>query len=380
LKVLVPFGTRPEIVKLAPVVVELVRRGLEVRTVATGQHHDPGLTDVFYQALGMQPDARWTVQGDEGERVGQILTRAYQEIADRRPDLVLLLGDTYTVPLFSLAARRYGVPLAHLEAGLRSFNDTSMEEVNRRVAAATASLHLAPTELAASFLRSEGVADRRIRVVGNPVIDALRLLAVGRCPIDQRVGVLLTAHRPTNVDDPERLNALVELTTRLARELGPVTFPVHPRTRSRLEASGLLETLRREPRVRLADPVPYREMLALVASAQVVVTDSGGLQEEASWLGVPVVVLRVSTPRWEGMHAGTSVLTGMDASAAVEAARRFCEPDEQVRVAEAPCPYGDGFTASRVADILAEPETADLLRLEEPRGPFPAVAVALAQL
>ena len=366
MKVLVPFGTRPEIVKLAPVVRQLVHRGVEVRTVATGQHRDRNLTEVFYEALGLEPDAIWAVDGDEGERVGQILTLAFQEIAERLPDLVLLLGDTYTVPLFSLAARRHAVPVVHLEAGLRSFNETSMEEVNRRVAAATASLHLAPTELAASFLRTEGVPDERIEVVGNPAIDALRLLGVDRCPLERRAGVLLTAHRPTNVDDPGRLGIMVDLIAALGRELGPVSFPVHPRTRARLRDAGLLPPLERDPAVRLLDPVPYREMIELMAASKVVVTDSGGLQEEASWLGVPVVVLRASTPRWEGMYAGTSVLTGVDLGRAMDAARRLCRADEQARVAAASCPYGDGHTAERVADLLMDSGTAELLRLREP--------------
>ena len=142
------------------------------------------------------------LEGDEAERVGRMLTLAYRELADRRPDMVLVLGDTYTVPLFCLAARRHRVPVVHLEAGLRSLNPTSMEEVNRRVGAATASLHLAPTDLAARFLLEEGVEPERIRVVGNPVVDVLLDLGVRRRPPDQRHGVVITAHRATNVDDP----------------------------------------------------------------------------------------------------------------------------------------------------------------------------------
>lgn len=366
MRILIPLGTRPEIVKLAPVARELTAQGFDVRIVATGQHHDAGLTDVFFEAFDVYPDERWTVEGDEGQRVGTILAMAYAEIGGRRPDLVLLVGDTHTVPLFCLAARRFQIPVAHLEAGLRSFNPTSMEEVNRRVAAATASLHLAPTDLAARFLTAEGVEEERIVVVGNPVIDSLRLLGVSRCAPADRSGVLVTAHRPTNVDDPRRLAALVDLITAMAEEMGSVTFPVHPRTRARLADAGTLDLLRRNPSVTLLEPVPYRHMLDLVASSRVVVTDSGGLQEEASWLGVPVVVLRRSTPRWEGVHADTSVLAGLDDTGALEAARRFCTSDEQARVAAAPCPYGDGHTAARVAALLAEPRTLDLLRIDEP--------------
>ena len=153
MRVLVPLGTRPEIVKLAPVVRTLRARGFEVRTVATGQHYDPSLTDAFFEGLGLSPDDRWGLGGDEPQRVGGILENAYRELQAPRPDLVFLMGDTHTVPLFCLAARRFRVPVAHLEAGLRSFNETSLEEVNRKVAGALALLHFAPTELAATFLR-----------------------------------------------------------------------------------------------------------------------------------------------------------------------------------------------------------------------------------
>ena len=363
--VLVPLGTRPEIVKLAPVVAALTRHGFDVRTVATGQHYDPSLTDNFYRDLGLVPNDRWALAGDEADRVGQILSLAHRELAARRPDLVLLLGDTYTVPLFCLAARRRCVPVAHLEAGLRSMNPTSMEEVNRRVGAATASLHFAPTDMAARFLLEEGVEPERVRVVGNPVVDVLRSLDVRRRPAHQRLGVVVTAHRATNVDDPERLGLLVELVRRVAAEMGPVTFPMHPRTRARLEAAGAMKALER-PDIVILPPVPYADMLDLLAGARVVLTDSGGLQEEASWLGVPVVVLRRSTPRWEGVAAGTSVLVGLDVDLAVASARRLASPDEQARVATVPCPYGDGHTAERVAAILADPATAALLRIEEP--------------
>jgi len=367
MKVLVPLGTRPEIVKLAPVVKALRQHGHVVRTVATGQHYSPSMSDAFFDDLGLHPDERWELDGDESDRVGTILSSALREIGAHRPDIVLLLGDTWTVPLFCMAARRHGVPLAHLEAGLRSFNATSVEEVNRKVAAATASLHLAPTELAARFLRYEGVQPEHIHIVGNPVIDVLQQSNVQRVPIGQRVGAVVTAHRATNVDDPDRLAALVKLVQRLAQEVGPVTFPVHPRTKARLEAAGSWETLANAgPEITLLEPLAYEDMLARVAAARVVVTDSGGLQEEASWLGVPVVVLRRSTPRWEGVGADVAALVGLDVDLALDKAVRFCTVEEQKRVAGAPCPYGDGQTSTRVAELLADPATAELLELAEP--------------
>ncbi|MDQ1626150.1 MAG: hypothetical protein QOJ49_1648, partial [Actinomycetota bacterium] len=234
LRVTVPVGTRPEVIKLAGVVAALRARGHEVRCVATGQHADPAMYAEVFAGLGLVPDAAWALEGDEGQRVGSLLANAFTELATTRPDAVLVLGDTYTAPLVAMAARRYGIGVIHLEAGLRSFNDTSMEESNRKMVAALATLHLAPTQLAARFLRDEGVPAERIRVVGNPVIDAVRQTGVCRVPVEERRGVLVTAHRATNVDDPARLLELVELVEELGRRHAPVLFPLHPRTRSRL--------------------------------------------------------------------------------------------------------------------------------------------------
>jgi UDP-N-acetylglucosamine 2-epimerase (non-hydrolysing) len=371
LRLTIALGTRPEIVKLAPVVRELRQRGWPTRLVFTGQHYDPALGEEFLRSLDMEPDSRWTLPPAPAAALGALLERAVEEVAGFPADAVLLMGDTMTVPVFCLAARRACVPVVHLEAGLRSFNETSMEEVNRRIAAATASLHLAPTALAARFLASEGVDGARIRVVGNTVVDVVRESGVARVPVESRAGVLVTAHRASTVDSPERLRTLVELLVRVAGladsdpALGPVAFPAHPRTRDRLSAAGLLGALV-DAGIQVAAPLPYREMLTALASARVVVTDSGGLQEEAAWFGVPVVVLRRSTPRWEGVAAGSSELVGLDGDAALAAVARFGLLTELKRVDALECPYGDGFTSARAVDAIAEASAAGLLRFDEP--------------
>jgi UDP-N-acetylglucosamine 2-epimerase (non-hydrolysing) len=364
-KILVAFGTRPEIVKLAPVVMALRDEGFATATVATGQHFDTALTEVFYEELGMRPDFVRTLAGAPAERIGGLHAGAAELVAQVAPDLVLLLGDTNTIPAFCLAARAARVPVAHLEAGMRSFNETSIEEVNRKVAAVAASLHLAPTNLAARFLHQEGVPERRVHVVGNPVIDVLRAKGIRARPLAERAGAVVTAHRASNVDDPVRLQELVRLLRGLVQIVPPVLFPMHPRTRARLVEAGVLDSLDTEG-LRVVDSLPYREMLQALAGARIVVTDSGGLQEEASYLGLPVVVLRHSTPRWEGVAAGASVLTGLAADPALAAVESLCQPAEQRRVAALPCPYGDGTTGQRVARLLADPAIHPLLRLEEP--------------
>ena len=173
-------------------------------------------------------------------------------------------------------------------------------------------------------------------------------------------------HRATNVDDPERLRALVGLIRVLGEELGAVRFPVHPRTRDRLVRGGLLHEVATAPGVTLEAPLRYGEMLEAIASSQVIVTDSGGLQEEAAWYGVPVVVLRRTTPRWESVLAGSSLLVGSDVPRALDAVRLLTVPDEQERIAALPCPYGDGHVGPRVASILTHPSTDGLLEINEP--------------
>jgi UDP-N-acetylglucosamine 2-epimerase (non-hydrolysing) len=363
---LVPFGTRPEVVKLAPVVEAMRDSELKVRTLATGQHDDPELSDSFFEDLDLEPDLRWSLPHTECERVGTMLARAYDVLSSGDYHAVLLLGDTHTVPLFALAARRFGIPIVHLEAGLRSFNARSVEEGNRRLATSLASLHFAPTQLAARMLDSEGVPADRVRVVGNPVTDSLRNFGPRRCPVGKRAGAIVTLHRPTNVDDPERLAEFVTLIKQLGEELGSVRFPVHPRTRDRLVRHKLLHDVVHAPGVTLEAPLRYGEMLEAIASSQVIVTDSGGLQEEAAWYGVPVVVLRRTTPRWESVITGASVLVGDDVPRALDAVHHYLSDEEQHRIAALKCPYGDGKVAARIAGILAHPSTDGLLEVREP--------------
>ena len=369
-RILVPFGTRPEIIKLAPVVRALRAAGHKVTTVDTGQHGDTAMSGTVQRDLGMRPDVQLALPVGTAARPGALHAGAAHVIAERFLDLVLALGDTDTVPAYALAARRAGIPFAHLEAGLRSFNERSVEEINRRVAAAAAQLHLAPTEMAATFLRAEGVAAERIAVVGNPVIDAIRERGLLPVPPKDRDGILVTAHRATNVDDRDRLTRLVSLLDELSNQIGPVLFPVHPRTAERLRRFGLAGRLAALPGITLREPMPYDEMLATLARATLVVTDSGGIQEEAAYFGVPVVVLRRSTPRWEGVRAGSTVLAGLTSDAetgrALRAAIDLSTPDEQARVAALPCPYGDGTTGAQVAAILSDPATDGLLSLDEP--------------
>jgi UDP-N-acetylglucosamine 2-epimerase (non-hydrolysing) len=365
MRVVVPIGTRAEIVKLAPVVHLMRRRGFEVRVVCTGEDRDPLMAGIFSDRFGLAPDETWEPPSGEAEMAARLVELAFREIETRRPDCVLVTGSAYTVPIFCLAARRFGIPVVHCEAGLRSMDETSVEEANQKVAASTASLHLASTKTAARFLENEGVRTDRVRVVGNPVIDALRLCGVRRRSPATRSGIVVTDDRAAGADDPTRLWNLVDLLLRLADEFGSVTFPLQSETRARLVDSGDWPKLR-ESAVRLFPPLPFDGLVELVATSRVVVSDSGGLEEEASWLGVPVVVLRNSTPRWEGIGAGISTLVGLNADRAIEAVANFATEAEQDRVARAECPYGDGRSAERIASILSQRSTFELLDMNGP--------------
>lgn len=378
-------GTRPEVVKLAPVVHALRDRGAAVVAIATGQQSDPRLTDATFAAANLKPDVVWKLGDDSyANRAGRLYGAAVEYLANCPADAVAVVqGDTSTVPLVAHAARRAEHPVVHVEAGLRSLNQQSQEETNRKMAAATASIHFAPTELAAMFLRAEGVDPRRIFVVGNTACDAMRLAGVQRLPIDARSGVVMTAHRATNVDDPVRLAEIVRIVADLAAMTGRVVFPVHPRTRDRLRAFDLTASLEAIADVELCDPLPYDRMLDELAAAKLIVTDSGGLQEEAAWLGVPCVVMRQSTPRWEGVMNGTAILCGVSRDKVVAAANRLLTPAALTHAATTPCPYGNGDSAAPIADILIGSRADDLLRLVEPDftdGRLPAILADTPEL
>jgi UDP-N-acetylglucosamine 2-epimerase (non-hydrolysing) len=373
-RVLVAYGTRPEIVKLAPVVRALRAAGHDVRTVNTGQHFDADMNGEIAEEVGLVADVDHVLPERRTARLAALVEGAGREVDPDRTDVVLCLGDTETIPAYALAARRAGVPFWHLEAGLRSFNERSLEELNRRIAAAAASFNLAPTERAQEFLLAEGVADDRIAVVGNPIVDALRERGLAKVELERRSGVLLTAHRATNVDDRARLARIIELANGLAGVFGSVRFPVHPRTATMLERFDLGTRLAAP--VERSAPLLSGEFLEALRRCSLVVTDSGGVQEEAAFFGVPVVLLRGSTPRWEGVDNGSVALVNLEkahaVSAVLEQAQRFASPVERRRIDAIPCPYGDGMTSERVAALLGHPPNPALLRLSEPGVTVPA--------
>src|SRR3989475_2510375 len=299
MRILSVVGARPNFMKLAPVDRELVKRGVEHVIVHTGQHYDPGMSDAFFEELWIPaPDHNLGVgSGSHAQQTAAVMQRLEPVIVESRPDLVLTYGDVNSTVAAALVAAKLQVRVGHVEAGLRSRDWTMPEEINRVVTDRVSDLLFLPSRDASENLEAEGIAADRMHFVGNVMIDTLCWALPQALPVDAptRLGVggrpyaVVTLHRPANVDDPVVLGELLDALTRLAEHL-PVLFPVHPRTRKQIQ-----ELLRRplpEGRLRLLEPLGYVDMLSLVAKAGPVVTDSGGLEEETPFLGVPGLTVR----------------------------------------------------------------------------------------
>ena len=352
---LVVYGTRPEAIKMAPVVAELRSRpqAFDVEVCTTGQHLD--MVRQVEELLALRPDHDLRLmRPDQGlnELAASALAALDRVVSEAGPDWVLVQGDTTTAMAASLAAFHRGVPVGHVEAGLRTGDLASPfpEEANRRIVDLLARRLFTPTERSADALRAEGVADERIHVVGNTVIDALRGVAAMLPPPERTGGVLVTLHRRESFGAP--LTGILGALARLAAELPHVDFlyPVHPNPNVRGPA---LDALSGIPNVRLTDPLDYRELVAELLRCRLVLTDSGGIQEEAPTFGKPVLVLREVTERPEGIAAGVARVVGTDPDRIVEAARLLLTSDDDYRaMAQAVNPYGDGMASRRIADIL----------------------------
>lgn len=306
-------GARPNFMKAAPVLRALGNlEGTRQTLVHTGQHYDANMSDVFFSQLEMpEPDVNLGVgSGSHARQTADVMTRFEPVVLERRPDLVLVYGDVNSTVAAALVAAKLGIRVGHVEAGLRSFDWTMPEEINRVITDRLADLLFTPSEDADANLEREGVPPRKIHRVGNVMIDSLvRLLpAAAKVP---RNGfpdryALVTLHRPSNVDDNENLKNILQSLVDISESLD-VVFPVHPRTRQRIAQFG-----RSTGKLHLSEPLPYVEFLALQSRAAVVITDSGGIQEETTFLGVPCLTLRSNTERPVTVNLGTNVIVGRD--------------------------------------------------------------------
>jgi len=316
LKIVSVVGARPQFIKCAPVSRELRKEHTEI-LVHTGQHYDPEMSQVFFEELQIpQPDYNLGVgSGSHGKQTGEILTKVEEVLLVEKPDLVLVYGDTNSTLAGALAAAKLHIPVAHVEAGLRSFDRTMPEEINRTLTDHLSDLLFCPTKTAVNNLRNEGII-KGVHLVGDVMSDALefnRKIAEERSLVLNRLGVspkqylVLTVHRPSNTDSRMHMENIIGA----LGDCGiPVVFPVHPRTRKYLEEYGMWDRL--PANFIVTEPLGYLDMIRSMGSAQKIVTDSGGIQKEAYMLGVPCVTLRENTEWEETLHDGWNILVGAD--------------------------------------------------------------------
>jgi UDP-N-acetylglucosamine 2-epimerase (non-hydrolysing) len=354
-------GARPNFIKLAPVVRAIRDRGrLAARVVHTGQHYDPAMSQVFFDQLRIPaPDVHLDVgSGSHGAQTARILERYESCLLAARPEATIVFGDVNSTAACALAAAKLQVPVAHVEAGLRSFDRSMPEEINRVVTDALADLLLVSEPSGVENLAREGVPPARVRLVGNVMVDTLlaeigaaRALRVASAMgLEPRGYGLVTMHRPSNVDEPATLARVVWLLAELGREL-PLVFPMHPRTRAAADAAGLGALSALSPGLRVIEPLSYRENLGLMAEARLVLTDSGGMQEETSVLDIPCLTLRENTERPITITSGTSRLVGNDAG---RIRRAFSDVLDGKWPASKGIPLWDGHAGPRVAAALED--------------------------
>ena len=362
MEVAVVLGTRPEIIKMARVVHELQRRGLDFRLVHTGQHYDYEMSQVFFEELNVPaPDEYLGVMsGSHGYQTARIIERSEKVLGDMKPDMVLIEGDTNSAMGVALASAKIKIPVGHVEAGCRSFDPWMPEEINRKVIADCAQLHFAPTKTAYENLLREGVPEEAVFLTGHPLVDLLEWIrpkvrsskVLEELGLEEKEYALLTVHREENVENEARLRSIVAAISKVDLE---VVFPAHPRTRKKLASYGLGNLL--GSNVRLIEPQPYSSTLRLIEGARVVFTDSGGIQQESYLLGVPCITLRERTEWVETVELGVNFLAGASEDGILKAYERVLSRESDIKkklAASKKDIFGDGTAARKIVDLVLE--------------------------
>jgi UDP-N-acetylglucosamine 2-epimerase (non-hydrolysing) len=360
LKVINVVGARPNFMKVAPIVAAMKRREREFTplVVHTGQHYDAAMSDAFFSDLDLPaPDVHLGVGStSHAAQTAAIMQRFEPVVLQEKPDWVLVVGDVNSTLACALVCAKLGVKVAHVEAGLRSRDRTMPEEINRLLTDQLADLLFTPSADADENLRAEGIPPERIRLVGNIMIDSLfkHLERARQSQIKDRLGLtekayaVLTLHRPANVDDPVVFARILAALEKISERL-PIIFPVHPRTRKTVAQFGLRPRVEKIDGLRLIEPLGYLDFLSLYSGARLVFTDSGGIQEETSVLGIPCLTLRENTERPITVTMGTNKIVGSDTEKIVAAAFAALDQRAQPRAA---IPLWDGHTAERILAAL----------------------------
>ncbi len=361
-KIINVVGARPNFMKVAPIIEAMKRREREFSplVVHTGQHYDTMMSDAFLRDLDLpQPDVYLEVgSASHATQTAKVMERFEPVVLKQNPDWVLVVGDVNSTLACALVCAKLNVKVAHVEAGLRSRDRSMPEEINRVLTDQIADLLFTPSRDADENLRAEGIPEERIRFVGNIMIDSLfqQLSRAGESAIRQELGVadqdyaVLTLHRPTNVDEPETFSRILDALEEISQSL-PIIFPVHPRTRKTIAELGLKDRIEGAGNLRLIDPLGYLDFLGLYSRARLVLTDSGGLQEETTVLGIPCLTLRENTERPITVEMGTNTVVGSNREKIISAA--FAALNGSIIRDRRIPPLWDGHTADRIIDELS---------------------------
>jgi len=365
MNVILILGTRPQIIKSAPVIFEAKEnKQIQLEIIHTGQHYDYEMTKIFFEEFDLQdPLVNLNVgSGSHAWQTAKMMIRLEKVLSKRDVDLVIVPGDTNSTLAGALTASKLHIPVAHIEAGARSYDLGMPEEINRRLTDHCSTLLFAPTENCVKNLQSEGVPEKRIYLTGDTMYDELLLQLPSadntRILQDLRLEpggyALLTIHRAENVDDPLNLRSIIEAIMQLKSI--KIVFPIHPRTQKQIRRYKLDKKLVRQEHIELIKPVSYREMIKLIKEAKFLMTDSGGMQKEAFWLHTPCITLRKNTEWIETIQLGANFLTGVDKHKILEKAKEMLDNEEDIRerLKRLPNPFGDGEASRKIITIITK--------------------------
>jgi len=394
MKIATILGTRPEIIKMAPIIDEISKRSISQIVLHTGQHYDKEMSDNFFRDLEIPtPDYNINVgSGTHGKQTGLMMKGIEEVLLQEKPDIVLVQGDTNAVLAGALVAAKLHIAVGHVEAGLRSFDLTMPEEINRRAADVCSQMYFIPTEESAINLLAEGYSRKNLIITGNTVVDAcFRHLEIAKkkgfeekalvdLDIENMDNIItLTMHRAENVDDEKRVTSIVEALKELDNM--NIIFPIHPRTKNTLKNFGLFDELNDLEHIHIIKPIGYLDFLQLTSLSSLILTDSGGLQEEAITLDVPALTLRYNTERPETVTAGGNILVGADKKAILENVdkilndKEFCE-----KMKNAKNPYGDGDAAIKTVDAIEKYYDDGLLNITAPEDIMTSFSRKMTQI
>ncbi len=355
MKIAIIVGTRPEIIKMSPIIRACVVRGLDYLLVHTGQHYSYTLDKVFFDELNL-PDAHYNLEvgsGNQGEQVGKAIIKLEEVFLKEKPDVVLVQGDTNSVLAGALAASKLGIKVGHVEAGLRSYDNDMPEEINRKLTDHMSDFLFCPTSKSREIALGEGIDAGKVFVTGNTIVDAVfqnlslaskKVDALSEYGLEKEGYVLVTLHRKENVDVRERLASCLEGLGLVSEKLGKTVFyPMHPRTKKMISDFGISVP----NSITVVNPIGFLEFLQLQKNASLVLTDSGGIQEESCVLKVPCVTLRENTERPETLDAGSNMLAGTSSGSILECAEKMISKEREWEN-----PFGDGKSSEKILDIL----------------------------